>query len=186
MGIRTWIFCLFINVSTDSRHVTNSVIAVTQWLTYCLFHFFKWSKLTKESVDFRLTLFHMKSLNLEHSSPNPQISSYGLSLYLECGFPGSTSGKESACQCRRHKSSIPFPWVLSLGQGDPLEKEIAIHSSILAGRITWTEVPGGLQSMRLQRVGDDSTQQHIFGSHPKSGFMHPLVYSKIILYLPLV
>ena len=41
-------------------------------------------------------------------------------------------------------------WVWSLGWEDPLEKEIATHSSILAQRIPWTEEPGGLQSMRLQ------------------------------------
>ena len=38
---------------------------------------------------------------------------------------------------------------------DPLEKEMATHSSILAWRISWTEEPGGLQSMGLQRVGHD-------------------------------
>ena len=43
--------------------------------------------------------------------------------------------------------------VRSLGQGDPLEKEVAAHSSIAAWRIPWAEEPGGLQSMRLQRVG---------------------------------
>ena len=40
-----------------------------------------------------------------------------------------------------------------LGQEDPLEKGLAPHSSIPACRIPWTEEPGGLQSMRLQRVG---------------------------------
>ena len=40
--------------------------------------------------------------------------------------------------------------VQSLGQEDPLEKEIATHSNILAWRIPWTEKPGGLQSMGLQ------------------------------------
>ena len=39
--------------------------------------------------------------------------------------------------------------VQSLGQEDPLEKETATHSSILAWRIPWTEEPGGLQSIRL-------------------------------------
>ena len=43
----------------------------------------------------------------------------------------------------------------SLGQEDPLEKEMATHSSILAWRIPQTEKPGGLQFMGLQRVGDD-------------------------------
>ena len=42
--------------------------------------------------------------------------------------------------------------VQSLGQEDPLEKEMATHSSILAWRILWTEEPGGLQSMGSQRV----------------------------------
>ena len=42
--------------------------------------------------------------------------------------------------------------VHSLGQEDPLEEDIVIHSSILAWRIPWTEEPGGLQSIGLQRV----------------------------------
>ena len=42
-----------------------------------------------------------------------------------------------------------------LGQEDTLEKEMATHSSIHAWRIPWTEEPGGLQSMGLQRVGYD-------------------------------
>ena len=42
--------------------------------------------------------------------------------------------------------------VQSLGQEDPLEKEMATHSSILAWEIPWTEEPGGLQSMGSQRV----------------------------------
>ena len=44
-------------------------------------------------------------------------------------------------------------WVQSLGQEDPLEEEMATHSSILAWRIPWREEPGGLQSTGLQRVG---------------------------------
>ena len=43
----------------------------------------------------------------------------------------------------------------SLGLKGPLEKEISTHSSILAWEIPWTEEPGGLQSMGLQRVGRD-------------------------------
>ena len=45
--------------------------------------------------------------------------------------------------------------VQSLGWEDPLEKEMATHSSILAWRIPWTEEPDGLQSMGSQRVGHD-------------------------------
>ena len=56
-------------------------------------------------------------------------------------------GKESACQCRRPEFN---PW----GQEDPLEKEIAIHSSILAWEIPWTEEPEGYRPLGL-RVGHD-------------------------------
>ena len=45
--------------------------------------------------------------------------------------------------------------VRSLGWEDPLEKEMVTHSSSLAWRIPWTEEPGSLQSMGLQRVGHD-------------------------------
>ena len=45
--------------------------------------------------------------------------------------------------------------IQSLGLEDPLEKEMATHSSILAWRIPWTEEPGGLQSMGSKRVGHD-------------------------------
>jgi len=45
--------------------------------------------------------------------------------------------------------------VQSLGQKNPLEKEMTTHSSILAWRILWTEEPGGLQSTEWQRVGHD-------------------------------
>ena len=50
--------------------------------------------------------------------------------------------------------------VRSLGWEDPLERETAIHSSILAWEIPWTEEPGGLQSMGSQRVGHDRVTEH--------------------------
>ena len=50
--------------------------------------------------------------------------------------------------------------VLSLGWEDPTEKGMAIHSSILAWRIPWTEEPGGLQFMGSQRVGHDWATEH--------------------------
>ena len=51
--------------------------------------------------------------------------------------------------------AVQETWVRSLGQEDPLEKETAPHSCIVAWKIPWTEVPGGLQSMEPQRVGHD-------------------------------
>ena len=51
-------------------------------------------------------------------------------------------------------------WVWSLGQEDPLEKEIATHFSIIAWKIPWTEKLGRLQSMGLQRIGHDWATSH--------------------------
>ena len=56
--------------------------------------------------------------------------------------------------------NLPAMWETqewSLGQEDPLEKEMATHSNILAWRIPLTETPGGLQSTGLQRVRYDSS-----------------------------
>ena len=62
-------------------------------------------------------------------------------------FPGSSDSKVSAY-------NVGDP-VQSLGQEDPLEKEMATHSSIHAWKTLWTEEPGRLQSMGLQRVRHD-------------------------------
>ena len=55
----------------------------------------------------------------------------------------------------KNLTAVQETWVQSLGWADPLEKGMAIHSSILAWRIPWTEKPGRLQSVRLQRVRQD-------------------------------
>ena len=49
--------------------------------------------------------------------------------------------------------------IQSLGQEEPLKKEMAIHSSILAWKIPWTEEPGGLQSMGSQKRHNLATKQ---------------------------
>ena len=54
------------------------------------------------------------------------------------------SGASLMAQRLKHLPLIRETWVRSLGQEDPLEKEMATHSSILAWRIPWTEEPGGL------------------------------------------
>ena len=66
-----------------------------------------------------------------------------MDIYISFGrcmdFPGSSVGKGSACKPETQKMQVQF-----LGQEDPLEKGMATHSSMLAWRILWTEVPGGL------------------------------------------
>ena len=56
-------------------------------------------------------------------------------------------------QTVKHLSTMGETQVRSLGGEDPLEKEMAIHSSTIAWKIPWTEEPGRLQSRGLQRVG---------------------------------
>ena len=63
------------------------------------------------------------------------------------GFPGTPDCKEFACNVADQG--------LILGQEDSLEKGLATHSRVLALRISWTEEPGGLESMSLQRVRHD-------------------------------
>ena len=72
-------------------------------------------------------------------------------LFIRKGFPGGASGKEFTCQYRKLKETL----VQSLSLEDPLKEEMTTHSSTLAWKIPWTEVPGGLQSMGLQRVRHD-------------------------------
>ena len=55
----------------------------------------------------------------------------------------------------KHLSTMQETWFPSLGGEDPLEKEMAIHSSTIAWKIPWTEEPGRLQSMGSQRVRHD-------------------------------
>ena len=68
-------------------------------------------------------------------------------LWYMGAFPGGSDGKESTCN-----AGDPD---LTLGQENPLEEGMSTHSSILAWRISWTEEPGGLQPMELQRVRHD-------------------------------
>ena len=63
------------------------------------------------------------------------------------GFPGTL-----VAQRVKHLPAMQETWVRSLSQEDPLEKEMATHSSTLAWKIPWTEKPGRLQSMGSQRV----------------------------------
>ena len=64
-----------------------------------------------------------------------------------------TSNEVMVAQRLKRLPGMRETWVRSLSLEDPLEKEMATHSSILAWRIPWREEPGRLQSMGLQRVG---------------------------------
>ena len=77
------------------------------------------------------------------------------------GYPLQYSWASPVAQTLKNPPAMQGTWIQSLGWEEipwrkkPLEKGTAIHSSILAWRIPWTEEPGRLQSMGLQRVGGD-------------------------------
>ena len=73
-------------------------------------------------------------------------------------------------------------WVKSLGQEDPLEEKMATHSSIFDGRISWTEEPGGLQPMGLQRVEHNRASEH-FTYFCVSFFLNHVFYLEVAFIL---
>ena len=93
-----------------------------------------WKKSNKEPRQ------HMKKQRHHFANKGPYGLSYGFS---------------PLAQMVKNLPAIQKTWVWSLGQEDPLEKEMATRSSILAWRIPWSEEPGGLQLMGSQRVGYD-------------------------------
>ena len=93
-----------------------------------------------------LSLNLPKFMSIE--SVRPVISGRGeTGIYL---FP--EIGVSLVSQLVKNLPAVQETWVQSLGWEDPLEKEMATHSSILAWKISWTEEPGELQSMGSQRV----------------------------------
>ena len=64
-------------------------------------------------------------------------------------------------------------WVQSVGREDPLEEGLATHSGILVWRIPWSEEPGSLQSIGLQRVGQDLATEHTHTCAPFISFNPP-------------
>ena len=85
--------------------------------------------------------------------PNPEIKPE--SPALQADSPPTELWASLVAQIVKHLPAMQETQVQSLGLEDPLEEEIATLSSILAWKISWTEEPGGLQSMGSQRVGHD-------------------------------
>ena len=92
-----------------------------------------------------------------------------LSILLK-GLPWWFIGKESACQCRRHRFSL-------LGQEDPLEKEIVTHSSILAWEIPWTEELCGLPPKGSRKSLHNWATKHRHHCITESPGWHKQAYS---------
>ena len=81
----------------------------------------------------------------------------GLTIPNTIGWFYGLSKRMSLAQLAKNPPAMQVTPVQSLGQEDPLEERMATHSSVLAWKIPWTEEPGGLQSMGLQKL--DMTEQ---------------------------
>ena len=118
-------------------------------------------------LDLHVVQGTLKSLLQHHSS---KASIFHHSAFKQCGYhPKYWKWQRADMKIKGLIFSIGLPWWLKyqsppsmqeswvqpLGQEDPLEKGMAIHSSILAWGIPWTEEPGGLQTMQSQRVRHD-------------------------------
>ena len=76
------------------------------------------------------------------------------------GYTAHHIGVSLVTQSVKNLPVVQETWVQSQGQEDPLEKEMATHSSILAWKILWTEKPGGLQSMGLEELDPAEQLNH--------------------------
>ena len=83
------------------------------------------------------------------------VCGYVLGYVHMLGFPGGASGPGTPANAEDKEIRVRSP-----GREDPLEKGMTTHSSILAWRISWTEEPGGLQSMGSQRVETTEATLH--------------------------
>ena len=111
---------------------------------------------------------------------------------LSWGFPGGSASLVD--QLVKNLTIMQETWVQSLGWEDSLEKEITMHSNILAWKIPWTEEPGRLQSIGLQRVRHDWAHTTLITAYEKSIFIslfqwsfqvkHKSSYLKISIALP--
>ena len=85
----------------------------------------------------------------------PVLFRYSAIFVFVCFFFFKLASASMVLQTVKNRPTRWETLVRSLGQEDPMEKEMASHFSILIWRILWTEEPGGLQSMGSQRVGSE-------------------------------
>ena len=143
-------------------HLLHTQVAVVQSLTHVWLFATPRTAACQASPSFTISRSLRKLMFIEYTQL-PQTKSHA-SLSLLFAGPwsvlwnrllknlGLSQWLRSACSCRRLRET----WVRSLGWEDPLEKEMTTHSSIYAWEIPWTEEPGGLQSMGLQK--SDATE----------------------------
>ena len=147
-----------------NRKKKKVVFILEEWVTS-----FEWSEMPSPGSSVCYTVSARLGLDVSRCAPSsfPQAPTNPAVFYpvwhtcfytipIPCSHLGlSVLGWDRASLVAQMVKNLPAMWetqVRSLGQEDPLEKGMVTHSSVLTWRIPWTEEPGGLQSMGLQRV----------------------------------
>ena len=132
----------------------NAIQQQKEWLSTTLW----WVKQARHKKIYTVWLHLHKASQVALVVKNPPVNAGDIREVAS--IPGSGRSPEEGnsnphlvAQMVKNLPAIRDTWVWSLGWEDPLEKEMATHSSILAWRIPWREQPGGLQSIGSQRVG---------------------------------
>ena len=134
----------------------------------------------------------LKSISVDLSGPQHRMGGWqvncgaqqkdfhkSLFLKMKWGGGGKCTLASLEAQMEKKLPAMQETWAQSLGQEDPLEKEMATYSSILAWRILWTEEPGSLQSMGSQRVRHDwATNAHPQNKNPLHWWPHSCPHSE--------
>ena len=138
--------------SISLKKIFEGVISVLTYRTWL----FWWGSIVWMVLEFCCKLSNMIYfiweffINKHHINPLKLVC-----VTYRMGFPGGSVVK--------NPPAMQKTWIQTLGLQDSLEKKMTTHSSVLAWKILWTEEPGGLQSMGLERVRYDvaTKQQHI-------------------------
>ena len=122
-----------------------------------IYHYFPFMVITENWLYSSYCTIHPWSLfyTQQFESPIPQPLYFPSPFLLPTGNHWCVLWASLVAQLVKNLPAMQETWIPSLGPVDPLEKEMATHSSIPAWRIRWTGKPGRLQSMESQRVGHD-------------------------------
>ena len=152
---KVWYFWKAENKKENSKKKKKAEFVSTSIWSQKKSHFFIFWLLTNKTLLIKIDKT-MPFSQIVPLSPSPTESKRLFYTSVSLLLSGiQCYGVSLVAQRLKHLPLMQETWVRSLGREDPLEKEVAIHASILAWRIPWMEEPGRLQSMGWQRVGND-------------------------------
>ena len=137
-----------LNSLNQHYNLKASILQCTAFFTVQLSHPYT---ITRNTIALITWMFVGKVMSVCSISPTNAL----LNPTVKGGFSGGTVVKKKKKKTHPQMQETQEIWVQSLDWEDPLEKEMASHSSILTWETPWTEEPGGLQSMESQWIGHD-------------------------------